>query len=217
MDILKATPELLAEYMNFLLTFTRKPGEAIGLKTATTEVAEPAVSGKLVLFSLLSVGAAVVIVQVGAAIGMAEDSSLMVKVAGGLDEKVLPVAVLVAIMALSSIAHVFLRVGALLAVVLGQEQKPFRGSITGSVNAALGFAAWSIPLMTAAIVSLRIAAANQETLNPIVIAIVGVSFGLAFWYYFIAAFAGAHRITAFHAGSLFTLTFVLVFFLGKLF
>ena len=215
MDILKATPELLAEYMNFLIAFSREPGEAIGSKTATTEGAEPTVSGKLVMFSLLSVGAAIVIVQVGAALGMAPDRSLVVKDAGGLDETVLPVALLVAIMAVSAIAHVVLRAVALLRVVLGYEA--FQGSIVGSVNAALGFAAWSIPLMTAAIVPLRIAAAHEETLKPIVILLVSVPLGLAFWVYLIAAFAAAHRITVGHAGSLFALTFALIALLGKLF
>jgi hypothetical protein len=215
MDILKATPELLTEYINFLLAFSRKPGEAIQSKTATTEGAEPSVSGKLVIFSLLSVGAAIVIVRIGAALGMAEDPSLVVKVAGGLDEKLLPFAALVALLVLSAVAHVVFKVAGLIGAVLGHQ--PFRGSIAGSVNAALGFAAWSIPLTTTMIVCLRIVAANKVALNSPMLVLVILLFGMAFWFYLAAAFAASHCMSIGRAGSLFALTIALITFLGKLF
>jgi hypothetical protein len=66
MDVLMATPELLAEYMNFLLDFFGKPGPTIEATTKPAPGAAPAVSGKLVFFALLSVGLAIVIVRLGA-------------------------------------------------------------------------------------------------------------------------------------------------------
>ena len=63
------------------------------------------------------------------------------------------------------------------------------------MNATLGFAAWSVPMMTTVIVAIRIAAAQDAQPAPMLLGIVMVPISLAFWIYLIAAIAGAHRIS----------------------
>jgi hypothetical protein len=207
MDIAKATPEFIADYFNYLLAFSLRPGDTINSYTEHKEGEQPRLSRQLILFSLLSVGISVVIVQIGAAAGMADDRSAIVVLFGRIENLYLPVAALLLIVAIGAMAHVMLRVVSVLGALLGHER--FTGSVANTINASIGFASWGIPAMTAVVVAVRIAA-HRATINPIVFIIVVGPLSLAVLFYFTAAFAAAHRVSLQKAGSLLALLVAVV-------
>lgn len=213
MDIVKATPELLADYANFLFDFTRRPVTAIKSITARSEGAEPRVSGKLFLFLALSVGVSIVITYIGVAADMAPDNSGVVRLVGRIDEKIRPVALLIAIVILAGITHAVLIVAGLVSVLIGQER--FKGSVAGAVNGFTGFAAWSLPIMIAAVVGTRIAVAHAS-FNPLLLLAIVIPMSLAFLIYFIAAVAAGYEISIGRAWGLLTIAYLLIFWIGKL-
>ena len=176
---MKAPAESLAGYLNFLLAFLRTPMKAVESKVLC-EPAETPVSGQLFGYSIVSVGVAIAIVQMGAAAGMAEDRSWLPTWLGRIDVKALPVAALVAIVAFSTIAHLVLKTVGKLAALLGWS--PFRGSIGGTINASTAFGSLAIPVMTTLIVSLRIGA-THTSFDPLDFLALGVPLGFAIWIY----------------------------------
>ena len=190
MDLLKATPELLSEYLNFLLRFATSPAQAMESYVPTAE-GEPKISPRLLLFAAFAVGAGFVLSQIGAALGMAADGSTYVHVIGRIDRKALPFALLVAIVIGTVIVH---GVAWLWTLVAGWVfgARPFKGAVANSINAALAFTAWMLPLAVLAIVVLRVLGANDVPAG-VAMAIV-LPFGLLFWVYLAAALAAAHRI-----------------------
>ncbi len=207
MDILKATPEFLAEYVNYFLDFSRRPIKTVESITAGSEDT-PRVSGKLFGFLLLSVGVSIVINYIGVAAEMAPDKSKIVQLVARIDEKFLPVAVLIAIVVFAVVSHViFIAVGFVQAL-LGEER--FKGASAGAVNAFTGFAAWSAPIILAVIVGIRVAAAHTNV-NPLILLAFIMPLSLILPIYFIASLAGGYRITVLRASFLFGMTFILIF------
>ena len=119
MDIRKTAPEFLAGYANFYLDFSRRPIETIKSTTMSRDGAEGQVNAKLFWFCLLSVSISFVIVRIGTAIGMAEDTSWWPRFAAQVGEEYLPLVTLVMIFALGTISHILLKAGAVLTSVLG--------------------------------------------------------------------------------------------------
>ena len=241
MDILKAAPGFPAEYLNYLLDFTRKPIETITSittaaenaepKTGTenaapktvaenvepktaAENAEPKVSGKLGAFLLTSVGVGFVINIIGTAAGMAPDKSDMVQVIGRIDEKYLPFAVAIAIVMFAILAHLIFLVVGFGQARLGEGR--FTGSVYGAINAFTGFATWGIPLIMVCLVIMRLVAAHSK-INPLFLLGLVMPLGLALCVYFIAALAAGYRITPDRAGTLFGLSVVLTWLVADLF
>jgi len=214
MEVVRAVPEFLASYLDFVLEFSRRPMEAVKSNTTITAEGQQLISGKLIGFSAMSVGFGIAIVQIGSALGMAEDPSLLLKVLSRIEEKLLPFAAVVAITALGCIAHVSLYIGALVSRALGEQR--FSGSASGSINATTAFSTWVIPVFTALIVGFRVAAAHSGVHTLAFLLIVG-PFCIAFFIYLVAAFAAAHRTTPGQIGSVFGFTVVLFVLVGKLF
>ena len=68
------------------------------------------------------------------------------------------------------------------------------GPVSDSVNAALGFASWYLPILTALLVGMRVLI-SHTTLGPLpVILVIVLPLTFAFLGYLSAAFAAAHRI-----------------------
>ena len=214
MDILKTAPEFLADYANFYLQFSRRPIETIKSITMSRDGAEGQVNAKLIGFCLLSVSISFVIVRIGAALGMAEETSWGPRFAAQVGETYLPLVTLVMIFALGTISHILLKAGGVLTPVLGVGR--LKGSLAGSINAFVGIASWYIPLMTVVVVAMRVAAV-QPNVDPMIFLPIIVLLTVAFLIYLVAAFAGAHSITVPHAGMLFILTFGLVLLATRIF
>ena len=152
-------------------------------------------------------GVGIVINYIGAASEMAPDNSKVVRLLARIDEKYLPVAVLIAIVMLAAISHLVLIAVGLVQAVLGEER--FKGSIAGAVNAFTGFAAWGVPLIVAAIVGIRIAAAHTSV-NPLSFLAFAAPMGVAFFMYFIAALAAGYGIAVLRAAFLLGMALVLI-------
>jgi len=208
MDILKTTPEFLAEYLNYFLDFSRKPIETIKLITTNTEDAEQKVSGKLIGYLFLSVGVGFVINYIGVAAEMAPDNSKLVQLISRIDEKFLPVAVLIAIFVFASISHIGFIAVAFIQAVISEDR--FKGSIPGAINAFTGFAAWSIPIIIAILVSIRFIDAHTS-INPLFFLALVLPVSVILPIYLIASLAAGYRIPIVRALYLFGTTVVLIF------
>lgn len=208
MNILKDKPQFFANYFNFLLDFARKPTSTISAVTIAPENTEQKVNSSLVGYLLLSVGVAFVINSVGVAGEMAPDSSSFVRFISRVDERLLPVAVLIAILLFATVSHLIVSAVATIQTAIGGDQ--FKGSIAGAVNAFTGFAAWSIPLFVAMLVAIRIVDA-QTTLNPLFFLIPVLPMSVILPAYLIAALAGGYRITIYRAAYLFGASVVLIY------
>ena len=209
MDILKATPKFLAQYLGFLMNYTISPAGTAKNIVESSDSNESSLNNEFVLYSLLSVGLAVIVVQIGNAIGMTEDSSRIIKFLGEFDQKMLPVVALISIVLLSVIVHIILRIVGLLQILLGHEK--FSGSIFNTVNAALCFSAWFIPLFTTEVILLRIADYHSTDLadHPGILVAILLLPSLLFWVYMTMTFATLHKISNARAGTLFAFTIVL--------
>ena len=207
MDILKTTPEFLAEYMTYLLDFSRKPVETIKLITTNTAGTEQKVSGKLIGYLLLSVGVGFVINYIGVAAEMAPDNSKVVQLISRIEEKFLPVAVLVAIFVFASISHIAFIAVAFIQAAIGEDR--FKGSIPGAVNAFTGFTAWSIPIIIAVLVIIRFTDAHTSV-NPLIFLAFVLPMSVILPIYLIASLAAGYRIPVLRASYLFGTTVVLI-------
>lgn len=206
MDLLKATPELFAEYLDFLVRFSCAPVQVLERYTPDDGAQNRPINGKLLLFALLGVGSALVIAAIGRALGMAQDNSTILKVLGRFDEKILPIAVLLGIVIAGVALHILTKVGARVGGFYGAERSA--GSLQDTLNAAMGFASWFVPTVTVALVVIRlIAAAQASTFSIAIFIAISVCLSLAFLIYLAGAFAGAHRIPFRRAFILLMLTF----------
>ena len=207
MQFLKAVPELVVEYFNFLIRFASGPRKAMDPYLPSPD--EPnAISEKLAVFAAFAVGLSYVISTIGHAIGMAPDSSKFLEVLGRVDQNVLPFALLVTVILVSIVAHIVLRGSTLVAGwFLGSGV--FIGPVFSTVNAGLAFAAYVIPAFTILIVGLRVLDANMDL--PVFVSLLMIPFGLSIWVYMDAAFAAAHRLP-FGKAWLFISTIIVVLF-----
>jgi len=208
MDILKSTPEFLAEYLTYVLDFSRKPVETIKLITTNIEDTEQKVNGKLIGYLLLSVGVGFAINYIGVAAEMAPDNSKVVQLISRIDEKFLPVAVLIAIFIFASISHIAFIAVAFIQAAIGEDR--FKGSVPGAINAFTGFAAWSIPIIITILVSIRFIDAHTSV-NPLIFLVLVLPLSVILPIYLIASLAGGYRITITRASYLFGTTVVLIF------
>jgi hypothetical protein len=217
MESPKITPDLIVEYFNFLFDFLRKPRVCMASYVQGEEgeqSCKAAIRGKLAWYAIVSVAVATLFVQIGAAIGMAPDSSSSIVVLNKIGILALPFATLVSIIVGSACAHVLVKIVGLFSRAMGHDL--FDGEVNNSVNAALAFSALMIPLFTLVIIVIRIAAAQQVDPGPALLIAVVVPVSLAAWFYLIAAFAGAHTLAWGHAVYLFGGTTALLVYVGKL-
>ena len=204
---LRATPELFAEYLSFLVSFAWKPQEALHPYVQKKEVDK-----KLFSFALLATGLCWVILLVARAFGAAEDKSFIVGVVGSLPSWAIPVLAVLLVLLVSVVFHVV----ATTLVPLWVKLKPrssgaptgphLGGSIWDSVNAAFGFSAFYLPLFFVGYAAMLLAHPNLEQTTSLIVflSIMIVLFG-ALLYYFPSALAGTHPNTSFlQAGSALT-------------
>jgi hypothetical protein len=212
MDFFKAAPEQLAKYVDFLTTFSRSPGQALEPFATTDSTAGPSVSSQLLLYCALSVGLAMLLNQIGAAVGMAPDSSWTVMVVGRIDEKVRPLAAAALVVIMAVVWHGLAKaIGWLLTRV--SKEPPFRGDVAGSINASLALATWFLPLFTLVIIVVRIATLHAA-FSPLLLLAAVLPVALALPIYFVRAFAATQRLSPGHAFSLFGFTIVVLFFVS---
>ena len=199
MDFFKAAPEQLAKYVDFLATFSRSPRQALGPYTTTDSSAGQNVSSQLLLYVALSVGLAMLLNQIGAAVGMAPDSSWTVTAVGRIDEKARPLAAAALVVIIAVVWHGLAKTVAWLLTRVSKEL-PFRGDVAGSINASLAVATWFIPLFMLVIIVIRIAAL-RVALPVWLLLIAVVPVGLVFPIYFVLSFAATQRLSVGHAAD----------------
>ena len=214
MDFLKAAPEQLAKYVDFLVTFSRSPRQALEPFTTNDSAIAQTVSSQLLLYTALSVGLATLLNVIGAAVGMAPDSSVIVAVVGRVDEKWRPLAAAALVVIVAVVWHGFAKaVGWLLAHI--SKAQPFRGDVAGSINASLALAAWFLPLFIAVIIGIRVAALHFA-FPPMILLIAVVPLSIAFPIYFVLGFAAAHRVPVGDAAVLFGVTTIALFYVSEI-
>jgi hypothetical protein len=98
---LKATPELLAEYLTFLVSFAWKPQQALQPFAEQKKIAN-----KLFSFALLAVGLCWVILLAVRAFGAPEDKSRIVGVVGSLPLWAIPVLAVLLVLLASVVFHI---------------------------------------------------------------------------------------------------------------
>ena len=216
MDIFKASVDELARYIDFLVSFSGSPQKVFdALELNDAEPTRSKVRPKLLLYMMLSVGFAVVLTVLGTAVGMAPDSSWIVTVVGRIDQKALPLAVVALVVIVAAAWHgLAIAVGWLLARI--SETPSFKGEIAGSINAGLALTSWYLPLLTAVVVSVRVAALHLGALPPMVLLVAVLPLACLFPLHFVLAFAAAHRVSAAYVFTLFSLTVVGLVYLGDL-
>jgi hypothetical protein len=215
MDFLKATPEQLAKYIDFLTTFGRSPRQALASVSTASAVIAHKVSPQLLLYALLSVGLATLINVIGAAVGMAPDSSAIVAVVSRVDDKWRPFAAAALIVIAAVVWHGLARaVGWLLARI--SNAQPFRGDVAGSINASLAITVWFLPIFVAVIVAIRIIAL-RSTFSLLLFLIAVVPLALAFPVYFVLAFAAVHGVSLGEAAVLFGFTTLVLTYVSEYF
>jgi hypothetical protein len=215
MDFFKAAPEQLAKYVDFLATFGRSPGLALEPLAAPKSGSESNVNPQLLLYTALSVGVAMLLTKIGEAVGMAPDSSAIVRFVGNLDEKMRPLAAATLVVIVAVLWHGLAKtIGWLRARLV--KGSPFPGDVGSSINASLAVAAWFLPTFIGVLVLIRIAALHTAV-SPLWMLLVGVvPLSLAFPVYFVLAFAAAHRLPVVDAAGLFGVTVVVAFYVADL-
>jgi hypothetical protein len=198
-DLLKAPAERVAEYLSFLIVFATKPRDALHPYAGKTMI-DP----KLFSFSIFGVSLCYPILLTARAFGVAEDKSVIVGIVGAIPLWVLPfVAVLLIIVA----AIVFHIVATVLVPLwmeyrlrsTGAPMSPhLGGTLWDSLNAALGFSSFYLPLMFVGYAVIIVAHSHADAgtswiLFLGVIALISVSF----FCYFPAALAATHPNTTF--------------------
>jgi len=215
MDLFKASVDELAQYIDFLLQFSHSPRQAIDTLVVKDPDAAAKIRPKLLGYMGMSVGLAVVLTLLGAAVGMAPDYSPIVTRIGSIDKKMLPFAVVVLVVISAVVWHgLATAVGWLLARV--SNTIPFRGKLAISINAGFAFASWYLPLFTAVLVLIRVAALHLPKVPPAVFLIGVLPLSLLFLSHFVLAFATAHRVSAVYTFTLFGFTFVGLMYLNDL-
>jgi hypothetical protein len=204
MEFLKAAPEQLAKYTDFLLTFSRSPTQALEPFAPQDLATGQSVSSQLLLYTALSVGLAMLMNTVGRGVGMAPDTSVIVGKVGRIEEKWLPLAAVALVVIVAVGWHSLAKgVGWLLARV--STTPAFRGGVAGSINALLALAAWYLPLFMGVLILVRVAALRSQ-IPPLLFLIPVIPLGLLFPVYFVLAFAAIHRLSLSHAAYLFGCT-----------
>jgi hypothetical protein len=208
MELLKAAPDAIAEYLSFLVQFTTDPRAALQPYLTPATAVAGKVHGKLILFCALGVGVALAFGRAGEAIGMADDNSGILGWIARIGEVWLPAAVVLALFLFTAIMHaaaaaMYLAVGRL------KSWMPLR-SPSDSINAILGLASWFVPVLTLLLVALRVYALHGQ--RPSVWVVIGlvVPLDLAFIFYFVVAFATAHAIPIKQVVSMFMAIVVVI-------
>lgn len=213
MDILKAAPEQLANFVNFVVLFVRSPHAALQPYGVTDETRRPAVNGQLILFCTLSVGCGTLMMTIGQVFGMAEDRSWSVAIWNRLDPKLQPLAAVFAIIVVSAFWHGLTRtVSALLGRLVPDLR--FDGAIENSVNAGLAFGAFYLLAWSALLVAIRLGAAHTS-LSPFAFLLVIVPLAVGFLVYFVLAFAAVHRVRPASYFLLFVFTLTAAMLIGQ--
>jgi hypothetical protein len=214
MDFFKAAPEQLAKYVDFLATFGRSPRQALEPLAVPSSGSASNVSPQLLLYIALSVGLAMLLTRIGAAVGMAPDSSAIVRVVGNLNENIRPLAAATLVVIVAVLWHGLAKtIGWLRARIV--KGSPFPGEVGSSINASLAVAAWFLPIFMGVLVLIRIAALHTAV-SPLVLLVGVVPLSLAFPVYFVLAFAAAHRLPVGDAAGLFGVTVVVAFYVAEL-
>ncbi len=209
-SMLKATPELLAEYFNFAINFAQKPRATLQPYQAFGRI-----DSKLTSFVLLGVGLSIVIALIAGEIGVAEDPSSTLSFIRSFDSSLLPVVTIVLILAITIVFHlaaqVYIRLNRL---IPGALYAHLGGSLQDSINAAFGFAAFFVPLTTILLsVLLVLTNQNPTVITPIVPGITGIALAVVMVIYFPAALSATHPNTSFMQAFLALAASVVVIFL----
>lgn len=214
MEFAKAAPEKLADFLTFIARFAKTPQSALQPYIAVDDEDGKKQFGELILFCGLGAGCGILLMAIGQALGMAEDSSRRIASFSQFDSKILPVAVALAIIILSAVWHGLTRV---IGTTLGRLIPDFRfdGTLQNSVNAGLAFGAFYVPVICAVLVAIRLGVAHT-TLSWVVYIIASIALGIAFVVYFVLAFAALHQVLPARYYFLFCCTGVCTYYLVSL-
>jgi hypothetical protein len=196
-DIVKAGPERVAEYLSFLILFAVSPREALRPYAGKT-----AIDSRLLSFSVLGVSLCIVILLAAGAIGVAEDKSAIVGIVGAIPLWLRP---FVAVLVVVGAAIVFHVVGIFLVPLwaqsrlrsTGDPRSPHLGGTHwDSLNAALGFSAFYLPLAFLGYAVILVAHTHGDPGNAwILFLAVMTLISVSFLCYFPAALAATHPDT----------------------
>jgi hypothetical protein len=192
--LIRSWLDIVAQYLTFLLRFPRDAGRALE-KYAGTGVVHP----ELVSFALAGIGLSYVFVLLIAVPELAADRGSVVSWFRGTDIRIIPGAILMAVLAASIVFHVAAQAhmklagrGVARARSRGRRQAYLGGTVEDSVNAALAFAAFAVPaLVLATLLGLSWAASHpgHEAVVGIALAIISL---LMLGLLFPSALAGLH-------------------------
>ena len=196
-------PELLAEYLSFLVAFTSKPRDAL-----RPYADKNSIDGKLLTFAVLAIVLSWILLSVVRALGASEDYSYLLRVANSLPIWMLPC---VAVLLIFAVAVVFHFVATKLVPLWaefgfkssGTPSSPhLGGTLWDSINAAFGFAAFHIPLIFLgyAITLLLVPQFNDVSALIVVMSVALAIFGTLL-YYFPSALSGTHSNTSFRQAA----------------
>ncbi len=193
-SLLKTTPELLAEYLNFSINFAKKPRA-----TLQPYEGKGSIDSKLTRFVLLSVALSFIIALIASKFGVAEDPSPTLAFIHSFDPSLLPIVAIVLILAITILFHLAAQIYiSLNRLIPGALDAHLGGSVQDSINASFGFAAFFVPLTTIVLsVLLILANQNSAVINPMVPGTIGIALAVVSVIYYPAALSATHPNTSF--------------------
>ena len=215
-NLIKATADLLADYLNFWFDFARTPRQALDPYKKKSRI-DP----NLISYLLLGIGWSWLISLIANALGTVDDPSDTLAFIAYFEIDVLPFVVLMAILMFTFAFHIVSQIlwtgiGRLGEWLSPKQQElfvPRLGSVEDSLNGALAFIAFVSPLVTFALSLLLVLAARVPTEELFTTTmLIGIIFAdFIIFAYFIAAQSAVHDISMWtvwlmFAGFVFVLT-----------
>ncbi len=194
-------PKSIAEYFTFVLSFATKPRDTLRPYAGKTEI-----DARLLLFACGSVVLSYAILLLAKAMGAADDSSEIVRVIGSLDWKIVPLLLALLVVLVSVLFHLVAKVAPLIAerklksTGADPHQPHLGGTCWDTINAALGFSAFYLPVGIGVYACLTLFVADPDrdrTLVVVVFTFASLSLSAGILGYFPAALAGTHPNTSY--------------------
>ena len=191
-SLLKTSPEVLADYLNFLIEFARKPRKTLVPYQGTGEI-----NYRLLLYVGLSVLLSVAISLVAGRIGVADDPSAIVAFFRSFDYSWLPFVVVLLIFFAALIIHIAAKLYiSFKPAIPGALDAHLGGCLQDSINAAFAFSVFFIPLVSFVILLLLVLAnQNPAFVTDTVSMIMGLAIAVVALIYFPASLAATHPQT----------------------
>jgi hypothetical protein len=218
MDFLNPTAEQFARYIRFWIDFLYPPAKTLKEVEGTGEI-QP----QLIIFLAIGLLLSWIVGHISFSLGLPNDPSPIFQRVSNLaydDIPSLGFSVLLVIVIASALFHALMRLyvsfwdWANLRLKANQPSEALHGNVFDTINGAVGFGAFFVPLFVLLFVSTLLVAKHNHPYVSIFIIVLAV---LLFFVYFMSALARTHKETsAFHVFLIFCVSVgpILVFVIG---